>query len=78
VRGDPAVQLRVDRNDAGDAIGMQAAVARAAAEMQATLPEGVTIELIRTRAEGITDRLDILWRNGVMGLALVVGSCSCS
>jgi multidrug efflux pump subunit AcrB len=67
------VQLRVDRNDAGDAIGMQAAVARAAAEMQATLPAGVTIELIRTRAEGITDRLDILWRNGVMGLALVVG-----
>jgi multidrug efflux pump subunit AcrB len=73
VRGNPAVQLRVDRNDAGDAIGMQATVARAAAEMQATLPADVTIELIRTRAEGITDRLDILWRNGVMGLALVVG-----
>ena len=71
--GQPAVTIRVDRSDQGDAIGMQASVARVAADMQAVLPGGVRIELVRTRAEGITDRLDLLLRNGLMGLALVVG-----
>ncbi len=71
--GDPAVAVRVDRADGGDAIAVQAATARVAAEMQATLPEGVTIELTRSRAENITDRLDLLVGNGLMGLALVVG-----
>ena len=40
--------------------------------MQATLPAGVTVELIRTRAEAISGRLDILIDNGILGLALVV------
>jgi multidrug efflux pump subunit AcrB len=70
--GLPAVQIRVDRNAQGDAISMQAAVAEAVAEMRPTLPEGVRVELIRTRAEGITDRLDLLMANGLQGLALVV------
>lgn len=71
--GYPAVTIRVDRGAQGDAIGMQAAVAEIAAELAPTLPEGVGIELVRTRAEGITDRLDLLLRNGLAGLALVVG-----
>ena len=69
----PAVSIRVDRSDLGDAIAMQATVARVADELNLTLPEGVKIELIRTRAEAITDRLDILFDNGMVGLALVVG-----
>jgi multidrug efflux pump subunit AcrB len=68
----PAVSLRVDRSEEGDAIGIQRAVEEAAAELAATLPEGVTIELIRTRAEAISGRLDILLDNGLMGLGLVV------
>jgi multidrug efflux pump subunit AcrB len=73
IAGNPAVVIRVDRDEAGDAIGMQASVAAAAEALEATLPEGVRVELIRTRAEEITDRLDILFRNGAFGLALVVG-----
>ncbi|GLQ35904.1 multidrug transporter AcrB [Amylibacter marinus] len=69
----PAVSLRVDRVDQGDAIKMQALVQEIAGEMQATLPEGVTIELIRTRAQAIQDRLGLLLQNGLMGLTLVVG-----
>jgi len=69
---DPAVSIRVDRSDQGDAITMQANVARVAAELQPLLPEGVTVELIRTRAEAITDRLDILLDNGLIGLGLVL------
>ena len=48
------------------------AVEEVAAEMQATLPSGVEIALIRTLAEGITARLNILLDNGLMGLGLVV------
>jgi multidrug efflux pump subunit AcrB len=43
-----------------------------AAEMRATLPEGVQIDLVRTRAEEITGRLDLLLDNGLIGLGLVV------
>jgi multidrug efflux pump subunit AcrB len=69
---DPAMSIRVDRTDAGDAIAMQSAVEEVAAEMQATLPQGVKLELIRTRAEAITGRLNLLIDNGLMGLALVI------
>ncbi|MEM8787705.1 MAG: efflux RND transporter permease subunit [Pseudomonadota bacterium] len=71
--GDPAVSIRVDRADRGDAIDMQQLVEEAAAELNPLLPAGVEIELIRTRAEAITARLDILFDNGLLGLALVVG-----
>lgn len=69
----PAVSIRVDRSDLGDAISMQADVERVAAEMQEVMPLGVKIELIRTLAGLITDRLDILLDNGLLGLGLVVG-----
>ena len=71
--GLPAVSIRVDRSDQGDAIDMQRAVERIAATMEPTLPDGVRIELIRTRAEAITARLNLLFDNGLIGLALVVG-----
>lgn len=69
---DPAVTVRVDRNDAGDAIKMQAEVEAVAAEMRATLPPGVTVDLVRARAEQISGRLALLLDNAAMGLGLVV------
>ncbi|MEW9919724.1 efflux RND transporter permease subunit [Marimonas sp. MJW-29] len=72
VGADPAISVRVDRSDRGDAIGIQETVERVAAELQASLPASVTVELIRTRAEAITGRLDILIDNGLMGLGLVI------
>lgn len=68
----PAVVIRVDRNAAGDAIGIQRTVEEVAADMVTTLPDGVSIDLIRTRAELITGRLNILMENGAMGLVLVL------
>lgn len=68
----PAISIRVDRSDKGDAIGIQRRVEEVAAELQATLPEGTKVDLIRTRAEYISGRLDILVDNGLMGLGLVV------
>ncbi len=69
----PAISIRVDRSDQGNAITLQAQVEEVAAEIQAGLPEDVRIELIRTRAELITGRLNILLDNAIVGLALVVG-----
>ena len=69
----PAITVRVDRSETGDAIDIQARTAEVAAEMQAGLPQGVRIELIRTRAEVISGRLELLLRNAALGLVLVVG-----
>ncbi len=72
VGDDSAISVRVDRSNGGDAISIQETVEEVAAEIQATLPQGVTIELIRTRSEAITGRLNLLIDNGLTGLALVV------
>ncbi|MYM57267.1 efflux RND transporter permease subunit [Thalassovita mangrovi] len=72
VGDNPGVSIRVDRSAAGDAIKIQHQVEQIAATLQETLPEGVEIDLIRTRAEAITGRLNILIDNGLMGLGLVV------
>ena len=72
VGDDPAISVRVDRSDTGDAIAIQDSVEKVAAEMLPTLPEGTSIDLIRTRSEQITGRLDILIENGAMGLGLVL------
>ena len=73
VKGNPAVSVRVDRSDKGDAIGVQAIVQSVADEMELSLPKDVKIDLIRTRAQAIQDRLSILIQNGLMGLGLVIG-----
>ena len=69
---DAAISIRVDRSNRGDAIDIQRTVERVAGEFMLTLPDSVSIELIRTRAEAITGRLNILLKNGLLGLGLVV------
>ena len=72
VGGNSAISIRVDRSPQGDAISIQHTVEDVAAEFEASLPEGVTIDLIRTRAEAISGRLNILLDNGLTGLAMVL------
>jgi multidrug efflux pump subunit AcrB len=67
-----AVQISVQRTAAGDAISMQATVEEVAEQLVSVLPEGMSIDLTRTRAEVISGRLNILLDNGLTGLALVV------
>ena len=68
----PAVQVSVTRTARGDAIDLQRTVEEVAAEFEATLPAGVSLDLIRSRADYITGRLALLLDNGLIGLALVV------
>ncbi|MEE4118386.1 MAG: efflux RND transporter permease subunit [Paracoccaceae bacterium] len=72
VGDDPAVSMRVDRSAEGDALKIQAAVERVAAELEPGLPQGVEIDLIRTRAESISSRLNTLVKNAALGLGLVL------
>lgn len=69
---DPAVTISVSRTAQGDALRIQDKVQAVADAMLLTLPEGVEIDLIRTRSEMITARLKILLENGAMGLGLVL------
>ena len=69
---DAAVFVNVQRSAAGDSIAIQEQVEKLAAEMEGLLPAGGRIELINTRAEAISDRLNILLENGLMGLGLVL------
>lgn len=71
-KGMPAVVLRVDRSAQGDTISIQRDVERMTAEFQETLPEGVVVQLTRTRSQNIIDRMNILIENGLFGLSLVV------
>ncbi len=72
VGANPAVTISVSRSAQGDAIRMQGVVEDVAAAMLPTLPEGVAIDLIRTSAEVISGRLQILLQNGLVGLGLVL------
>ncbi len=72
VGNDPAISVRVDRSARGDAIDIQAKVEKVADAMLLTLPPDVKIDLIRTRAEMISARLNILLENGLLGLGMVV------
>jgi multidrug efflux pump subunit AcrB len=70
---DPAITVRVDRSAAGDAIALQRVVTEVARDFEATLPDGMRVDLIRTRSEQITGRINLLLKNAGMGLVLVVG-----
>ncbi len=72
VGNNPAISIRVDRSNQGDAISLQKTVRQVAEKMGKTLPKGVSIRLIRTRSEAISNRLDLLFNNGLMGLGLVL------
>lgn len=68
-----ALSIRIDRSEQGGAVEIQHTVEEVAAALETSLPEGVKLELIRTRAESISARLSILLDNGLIGLGLVLG-----
>ena len=73
VGDDPAISIRINRTEDGDALEIQALVEAVAEDLEATLPENTSIDLVNTRAERISARLGILLDNAGVGLLLVVG-----
>jgi len=72
VGDNPAIQVRVNRSANGDAISIQQITEDVVREVQATMPEGVSIDLTNSTAGQISGRLSLLLDNGAMGLGLVV------
>ena len=70
--GNRAVVIRVDRSAESDAIDIQRKVESITEEYGGSLPKGVKIELSKTRADLISNRLEILLSNGLQGLGLVL------
>ena len=68
----PAIIIRVDRSESGDAIRMQDAVIAVAEEFGEVLPEGTSIQLTNSRTDSIKARLSMLLSNAALGLLLVI------
>lgn len=70
--GQPSIVVSAERAASGDALKIQAVVDKVLGEMRSSVPEGVEIVTGRSRAEPIADRLNMLIRNGLSGLLLVL------
>jgi len=70
--GLPSIVISAQRSASGDALEIQEMVDGVVADMRSSLPEGVEIITGRSRAEPIADRLNMLIRNGLSGLVLVL------
>ena len=68
----PAMTVNVARAGTGDAVAIQRQVEEVVATMELSLPQGVEVDLIRTRSEEITARINLLLSNGSQGLAMVL------
>ena len=72
VGDEPAVLVRVERSDNGDAIEIQKVVEATVAELQDLAPKDVKMRLTHMRAKAISSRLEVLQDNALWGLALVL------
>ena len=70
--GNKAIVVRIDRFAQDDAIEIQRNVEKITEEFKSSLPNGVEVVLSKTRADAISNRLEILLRNGLQGLTLVL------
>ena len=71
VNGKPAVLVNVLKTQAEDALVISRAVHRFVKEKQQMLPPGARISVIYDATDMLQDRIDLLMKNGIIGLALV-------
>ena len=71
-RGELAIELHVQRTTTADALSVATTVNRYLAEIQTTLPRAVVVEQFDIRANLIRERINLLLRNGLGGLVLVL------
>ena len=67
----PAVLISVYRSGGQSPISVSDAVSRHVADLKASLPQGLSIEPRSDRSEIYRQRLDLMLRNGMIGLTLV-------
>ena len=70
--GEPAVMLKVYREEDQTPIGISTTVKDYVTELSERLPEGISVATFDDAAELYKDRIDLLLRNGFIGLVLVM------
>jgi multidrug efflux pump subunit AcrB len=70
--GFPSVRLSIFQTEEQKPLEISAIVREYVAERSATLPENVTLEVFGDRSKQYGDRIDLLFRNGMLGLILVL------
>ncbi len=71
--GLPAIELEIRRALNTDALTVSETVSRYTRTLQQTMPADLVIEQYDVRADSIRERIDLLVRNGLSGLVLVLG-----
>ncbi len=71
INGQPAMVINVERTKTEDLLGMVDSVKKYVSENEASLPPGYAFEVWGDTSTDVRDRLDLLTRNGLGGLALV-------
>ncbi|MDP6951427.1 MAG: efflux RND transporter permease subunit, partial [Alphaproteobacteria bacterium] len=71
--GMPAIELHIQRAVGNDALELAEIVRTTTAELAPTLPASLRIEQFDLKANLIQERINLLLRNGLGGLVLVVG-----
>jgi multidrug efflux pump subunit AcrB len=72
-RGQPAVELLLSRSESGDSLDSARILQEWLAEQRPLLPPGVEVVVFDESWELIRDRIELLLKNGLGGLILVVG-----
>jgi len=70
--GQPAIELHVQRSLGADALAVAAKVDDYVKELRATLPPNMSVDVYNVEADLIRSRIDLLLRNGLSGLILVI------
>ena len=70
--GRPAIELQLQRLESSDTLQGAAIIYAWLEEVQPNLPEGVELRLYDDQSVSLQQRIDILMKNGVMGLVLVL------
>lgn len=72
VDGQPAVELRLRRTENGDTLKSAEVIQQWLDETRTTLPPNINLHVYKERWKPIKDRIGILLKNGLTGLALVI------
>jgi multidrug efflux pump subunit AcrB len=70
--GKPSVMLEIYRVGDETPISVADAAVKKMEELKSALPEGINLSVLRSRADIFRQRMDLLLRNGLLGLCLVV------
>jgi multidrug efflux pump subunit AcrB len=72
MRSEPAIKLNISRSSSTDAVEAYEKVKNYIDEISPTLPPSMNVEIFDAAAELVNDRLSLLVKNGLGGLAIVL------